>query len=106
MLVHLEGPDLLASYVLMEIVIPNRLIKSVEAASLPDDWRETPAPVSLRRIGDDWLNGRRSVAIRVPSAIVDMETNVLLNPAHPDFDKLTVQAARPFAFDRRFPEQR
>jgi RES domain-containing protein len=106
MLVHLERTDLLAAFVLIEVVIPNRLIHSVDPSSLPEDWRESPAPPSLTLIGDDGLSEKRSVALRVPSAIVDVATNVLLNPQHPDFSKISILQPGPFAFDRRHFEKR
>lgn len=106
MLVHLERTELLAAYALIEVLVPNRLVHSIDPSLLPDHLRETPPPPSLRRIGDGWLNEKRSVALRVPSAIVDVDTNVLLNPQHPDISKITVQKARPFAFDRRLVKKR
>lgn len=37
----------------------------------------------------------RSAALRVPSAIVPLEFNLVLNPAHPDFDFDQVQDGEP-----------
>jgi RES domain-containing protein len=37
----------------------------------------------------------------VPSALVADEFNLILNPTHPDFSRLTIGPPRPFAFDGR-----
>lgn len=90
MLVHLDRTSLLAAYILMEVVMPEKLIMSIDPDELPDDWHTTPAPVSLQAIGDRWYDKQQSVGLKVPSAIVPSETNILLNPTHPKFTQLTV----------------
>jgi RES domain-containing protein len=42
-----------------------------------------------------------AVALEVPSAIVEVETNILLNPAHADMSKLIVHAPVAMPFDAR-----
>jgi RES domain-containing protein len=42
-----------------------------------------------------------SVALRVPSIVVDGEFNYLLNPLHPDFAQLKIGEPRRFSFDPR-----
>ena len=58
-------------------------------------------PPEARAVGDRWVRDMTSVALRVPSAVVEAEHNLLLNPAHPDFAQVRVGEARPFAFDPR-----
>ncbi len=69
--------------------------------ALPDDWRELPAPPSTRKLGSHWVAELRSIALRVPSIVVDGEFNYLLNPRHPDFARLEIGPPRPFSFDPR-----
>src|SRR5271166_3781436 len=52
-------------------------------------------------VGDDWLASRRSAVLSVPSAIVPESRNLLLNPVHPDAERASIAAVRPFAFDGR-----
>jgi RES domain-containing protein len=42
-----------------------------------------------------------ALALRVPSAVIPAETNVLLNPRHPDMARVRVVSIETFAFDRR-----
>lgn len=71
------------------------------ADSLPDDWRQLPAPASTREFGSRWVAESRSVVLRVPSIVVDGEFNYLLNLRHPDFARLAIGEPRPFSFDPR-----
>ena len=39
--------------------------------------------------------------LEVPSAIVEDESNYLINPGHPDFSLLEIGEPKPFEFDPR-----
>lgn len=73
----------------------------VRPEDLPADWRAEPVTVDTMRLGDAWARAGRTALLRVPSAVVPDEENLLLNPAHPDFARLRVGAPRPFSFDPR-----
>jgi RES domain-containing protein len=55
----------------------------------------------LQALGDEWLNSGRTSILAVPSAIVPQELNYLINPQHPEFDRLIIQQAQSFNFDNR-----
>ena len=99
--VHVETVDLPGDLVVIQAHLPDDAVLKLEISSLPKDWRDLPGPLSLQRIGDEWVQARRSVALAVPSAIIPSERNVLLNPAHPDMKRLRREEPEPFAFDRR-----
>lgn len=101
LLVHLRNTEALRSFSLCPVRIEESLISSLDRAGLPKDWRRSPAPVSLQALGDDWISSGASVVLRVPSAIVDDESNYLLNPEHPKFHRLEMGTPRPFDFDAR-----
>lgn len=65
------------------------------------DWTRSPAPAKLQSLGDAWLAGGKSVALKVPSAIVPMESNYVLNPDHPAFKKVKIGAPVPYPMDPR-----
>lgn len=93
--------------VLGRAVIPAEVnVGSISTSALPDCWRDPDPPAALREIGDAWLRGAESVCLRVPSAIVPEESNYLLNPRHPDFEKLTIGLPERFNFDRRLARSR
>ena len=55
----------------------------------------------MRELGDAWVRGMESAVLRVRSRVVGEEHNFLLNPAHAEFARIAVEAARPFEFDTR-----
>lgn len=103
LLVHLQSSQLLLAYVAIPVDFDDALVEELDPASLPEDWRCHPAPVALQRLGDRWVAERRSAVLGVPSAVVPVpeESNSLLNPAHPDFDRIARGSPRPFRFDPR-----
>jgi len=46
------------------------------------------------------LKAARSAVLALPSVITG-DTNFLLNPAHPDFNKIIIGRPEPFVFDPR-----
>jgi RES domain-containing protein len=105
LLVHLQESALLASYSLLPATFPAGLVSALETAALPARWNAYPGPARLRELGDAWLAERRSAVLAVPSAVVPAERNYLLNPAHPDFRKVTLGPPQRFAFDRRLAKR-
>lgn len=105
MLVHLDSPELLKLFVLFEVTIPSSVVEVLDSAKLPRHWNENPIPDEVQSVGDDWVRSRRSAVLRVPSTLVPAECNFLLNPAHPEFRKLHMGKALPFAFDPRLARQ-
>ncbi|MEM7307164.1 MAG: RES domain-containing protein [Planctomycetota bacterium] len=100
-LVHLHQASMLASYVRFRVEIPAASCTALEPARLPAHWRDSPAPPELQELGEEWVAGRRSVALAVPSAIVPEERLFLLNPVHPDFARVRIGAPEPIRLDPR-----
>lgn len=76
-------------------------IEDLLIADLPDNWRDYPAPTVLQDIGTQWLREKRSLVLIVPSAVNPEETNLLLNPLHPDIGAIHDVESKPFHFDPR-----
>lgn len=68
---------------------------------LPVGWWEYPAPSELAEIGTDWARGNHSLMLRVPSAVVQGEFNMLINPLHPEMLHVAVVQIESFSFDER-----
>ena len=99
-LVHLN-PPLFFKYVVFLVRFDDMLVEKVPIDSLPAGWQtEPPAPAS-KAVGDAWAREARSAVLEVPSVIIAGEPNYLLNPAHPDFKKLSIGRPEPFALDPR-----
>jgi RES domain-containing protein len=105
LLVHLES-DGLDHHIAIPVTIPDELVLELSAIStkaLPRTW--TNNHVLTRNLGDSWIASRHSLALRVPSAVIPQETNVLLNPLHPDMATLGIGKAQAFHFDQRLAKR-
>lgn len=100
-LAHYGGAERRLEFVTFEIEIPDKLAIRVEAGALPRDWRKDDPGTSTQELGSDWQRGGRSAVLVVPSVLVPPESCVLLNPEHPDIDKIMVMYPEPFTFDAR-----
>jgi RES domain-containing protein len=73
----------------------------VDVAALPPNWRDFPAPPELADLGTAWARSNRSLLLRVPSAVVEHEKNILINPAHPVIARAVLTKVEDFRLDRR-----
>ena len=93
-----NGDDL----VLIAADVPGSLaIEEIRVGRLPREWRRTPAPEALARLGTQWVRRGRTAVLAVPSAVVPVERNYLLNPMHPDFRAIVVRRAERCMLDPR-----
>jgi len=101
-LVHVDPAVAPLDLTLLEIEIPDDVaIESCDTASLTSSWRNYPAPMELQDFGSKWLTELRTVILVVPSAILPIERNYLVNPAHTDAARIRVVQELPFSFDLR-----
>jgi RES domain-containing protein len=100
LLVHrdLRRPDRFTAFLFQ---FPESLVETIPLRALAEDWRQEPPPPSTQQIGDTWTMESRSAVLAVPSIIIPEELNYVLNPAHPEFRKITIGKPQEFAFDAR-----
>ena len=102
--VHFTRRDiaLSKSLVAIPIQIPDSvMIVDVPFRDLKPGWDSSPPPDSTRDVGTIWARKGLSAVLRVPSAIIPEEHNVLMNPGHADFSKIAAGDPRPFSLDAR-----
>jgi RES domain-containing protein len=100
-LVHADPSDLVASFVTIEIELPDDVLHRAPDATLPSDWRETPAPATCQAFGDTWLQAGTGLGLVVPSAVIPECVNVIINPRHAAMTRMKELRRMPFAFDPR-----
>ncbi len=84
----------------IQITIPNGLsYEMLNPAHLPG-WDADKASVS-RTYGETWQTSHRSLLLLVPSVVARMELNVLINPEHAEFPRVTHSLHQPVWWDRR-----
>ena len=87
-LANLARPATFPNYHILDIDLPDDSITVVPI--LDSDTRQTGAEMLQTHL-----------AISAPSMVNPLERNVVINPAHPDFDTVVRGTIRPFIFDRR-----
>lgn len=97
-LVHTQDVSLI-EYRAIPVEYQEAWVETLEP--LPTDWRADPAPGSTKDAGSAWAARTSSLLLRVPSAIVPQEFNLVLNVQHPNFRLLEFGVAEPFFFDSR-----
>ncbi len=103
-IVHLNAGGLPLNRYLVEITIPDdvwRRARVETAPSLPVGWDAQPAGQVSLRLGRDWARSRACAILVVPSAIVPEESNILINPVHPDTARITARKHRRWLYDPR-----
>ena len=101
LLVHVARDQAPDDLVFVGAEIPDDAIQDLNVASLPEGWRRTPPPLELRAVGDAGVRQTRTLALRVPSAIVPQEHNLLINPEHPQFRNMTLEPPEAAFIDAR-----
>jgi len=100
--VHRSGEGLNDLFRVMTILIPDDVSsKVVKIKDLPENWHTREGRSKTRLLGNEWIRKGDSLLLRVPSAIITGEANIMINPNHPDFKKVKVEAIEPFDFDPR-----
>lgn len=100
--VHLSPRTVPRDFVYVAVDIPDDLaVEQWPADGLPSNWSESPAPEELQTRGRRWIERGSSAVLLVPSAVVPIERNVLINPMHADAGRISRQPPARFLFDVR-----
>lgn len=86
---------------LMRLELPAQAsILQVDDLGLPAHWRTDEA--ATQALGMAWLAPMSSLGLWVPSFVEPAESNLMLNPAHPQYGAIQLSIERqPFEFDPR-----
>jgi len=101
-LVHRKGLGLSVPFSVITIKIPdNTKVEIVELSSLPKDWNLLKNYHFCQKIGESWSANKTSLLLKVPSSIINEESNFLINPLHPEFASIKIISTKIFTFDER-----
>mgnify|MGYP006289816263 FL=1 len=89
-LVHVQKTRVLSAYLVIPARFQDHHLKHLDGENLTQDWDTYPPSASTQTLGDKWVEDHPSLVLEVPSVIVPLETNYLINPAHPAFEQLDV----------------
>ncbi len=101
-LVHLPTGLIPKDMMMLQINIPDDMnMQVLDTKILPQDWHVFPPRVATQQLGDAFVLKNRYTVLKVPSAVVKGDFNYLLNPNHPDFERIKIISQEPFGFDVR-----
>lgn len=98
---HLRSGGLLNRY-LVRVDVPDDVWAARQVLSPPVGWDAMPAGMVSIQAGETWLLSKASALLVVPSVIVPEESNVLINPLHPDTARIVATALRKWHYDPRY----
>ncbi len=106
MLVHLNNDELLFAYSYGAAQFDERLVLPVEEfKDLPEGWNASTPPLALQQIGDEWIKTAASAVLRVPTSVLPIGSNYLINIGHPDFKEINLSEPQKLTFDKRLYEK-
>ena len=98
--VHKETYQDIQANQLLEITINEPVTNIIENKILKRDWQADDYYSQL--LGNEFLMAKTAICLQVPSAIIEEENNIVLNPQHTDFlKKVRIKKVRNFSFDNR-----
>jgi len=84
----------------IEATIPNGVTYEIlNTAALPDWYLQSGA--ASKPYGDTWQQSKRSLILIVPSVVARLERNILINPEHAEFSRITSSLHYPCWWDTR-----
>ncbi|MCE3606390.1 RES family NAD+ phosphorylase [Massilia sp. P8910] len=99
--VHIDS-GMLPPQVLVAVDVPDDCtIAEPGISALPPGWDDMPTSSVAQSFGGAWLAHAGQLALKVPSAIVPEENNLILNPHHHDYARVALTVIRSFVFDKR-----
>ncbi len=100
--VHTPMGILPKDYQLITIEIPDDVpFKTIEANKLPSGWNYFPYSKVTQEIGEEFVEEGKFLYLKVPSAVVHGDYNIIINPLHVDFKKVKIKQIESFHFDER-----
>lgn len=101
-LAHTDASLLPSDLVYVTAEIPASVkITHLTLQDMPANWQQNPAPTATKDVGQQWVQAGKAAVLAVPSTLVPIEMNYLLNPAHRDFRRIRLHAPLDFVFDSR-----
>lgn len=100
--VHIPSSIIPKDFKLVTIEIPDEMsVYQVDSEFLHSDWKLFPHHFSTKKNGDNWIRQNEHLLMQAPSAVIEGDFNILVNPANPDFHFIKILNVEDFSFDGR-----
>lgn len=101
-MVHRKGHGDNLKYSTMVIYAPDTSsVTQVNLSDLSPSWNQGSDFFDCQFIGSEWFRKKKSLLLKVPSAVIPDEFNVVIHTSHPEFSEVSLIKILPFSFDRR-----
>ncbi|MEO8151409.1 MAG: RES family NAD+ phosphorylase [Bacteroidia bacterium] len=104
-LVNLDAKLTGLKLALAVIEIPDNSIITIGENDLPANWKSYPANESLSLIGKKWLDEKETLVLSVPSSVILLERNFLINPKHELFNKVKIKSTHIYEINERIAKK-
>ncbi len=93
------------NYSLLVLDIPDELeYKELLVKDLPSNWSSFSHPKELIVFTNEWIAEKKYLVMKVSSVHSPFEANFLINPLHPQANRLTILEVLPHDFDDRLKD--
>lgn len=104
-LAHRKGLGFNKDFRIMVIEVPNNKgIQTVESSDLSKAWRDFRNYSDCQKIGNAWFDADEKLCLKVPSAVVPENWNVVINTFHKEFKKVKLIDVLDFEPDDRLEQ--
>lgn len=102
---HRRGLGFNNDFRIMVIYLPPvATFLDIASSQLPPGWRSFRNYEACQRMGDIWFDRAEHLCLRVPSAVVPENQNVVINTLHKDYKKVKLIETLNFTPDDRLEE--
>ncbi|RYY71849.1 MAG: RES domain-containing protein [Chitinophagaceae bacterium] len=100
LLVHSQFKHFSIDLDILTIQLPaNITVAEISAKKVKANWEKDASYTQF--IGDEFVRNKQDLVLKVPSAVIQDESNFLVNPLHADFKKVKILETRSFKTDER-----
>jgi len=79
-------------------------ITHVSLTELEDGWNSPLNYLQCQKLANKWYDGMETLVLQVPSAVLSICSNYVINTLHPDFNKVKLIKLTPLIPDARIDE--
>ena len=102
MLVHLPNYQIDTPFILVSLDIPDSQIPKIEVKKLTAGWDSFSSLEVSRLTATKKFADERCLAILVPSVVMNLDFNLVINPLHNDFSKVKIVDKLTYKLEMRF----
>lgn len=90
-LVRRQGVGFNSDFKIMFIEIPDdAVIESIAPTDLEAGWRDPNDYSQCQPLGDRWFSAGEALVLKVPSALIPLSYNFVVNTLHPDYPRVSL----------------